>query len=347
MINVRLAQCFSSYLWIDILQKITRVMATANVSEDTKQLTYEELMCWEGLTAAPGIHDQLIFLSVLNIFFSIIAFLGNSLILVALRKESSLHPPSKLLLRSLAATDFCVGLIAEPLAIAYWMSVVNEDWIICCSVSAAFRITSVTLGGVSLVTMTLISVDRLLALLLGLRYRQVVTLKRTYMIVVSSWVGSAAITTMYFWNSLITWWSIMIVEPLCLLTSIFSYTKIFVSLRHHQARLQDQAQRPNKTFPLNIAMYKEAVLSVIWLQVTLVACYLPQGIVSAFSINSVVSVSVFLASHYTATLVFINSSLNPILYCWKIKEVRQAVKETIRQVLCGSSCQLMSSYIIP
>lgn len=158
------------------------------------------------------------------------------------------------------------------------------------------------------------------------------------MIVVSSWVGSAAITTMYFWNSLTTWWSIMIVEPLCLLTSIFSYAKIFVSLRHHQARLQDQAQRPNKTFPLNIAMYKEAVFSVIWLQVTLVACYLPQGIVSVFSINSVVSLSVFLASHYTATLVFINSSLNPILYCWKIKEVRQAVKETIRQVVCCSPC---------
>ena len=313
-------------------------MATANVSEDTKQLTYEQLMCWTGLTVAPGIHDHFMFLSVLNVFLSITAFLGNALILVVLGKESSLHPPSKLLLRSLATTDFCVGLITEPLAVAYWMSVVNEDWIICRSVSAAFRITSVALGGVSLVTMTLISVDRLLALLLRLRYRQVVTLKLTYMIVVSSWVGCTAITTFYVWNSLVTWWSIIIVEPLCLLTSIVSYIKIFLSLRHHQARLQDHSQRPSKTFPLNIARYKEAVTSVIWLQVTMVACYLPQGIVAVFSINSVVSLSAFLASHYTATLVFINSSLNPMVYCWKIKEVRQAVKETIGQVLCRSSC---------
>ena len=312
-------------------------MATANVSENTKQLTYEQLMCWAGLPAAPGIHDQFMFLSVLNVFLAITAFLGNALILVALHKESSLHPPSKVLLRSLATTDFCVALITEPLAVAYWMSVVNEDWITCRSVSAAFRITSVTLGGVSLVTMTLISVDRVLALLLKLRYRYVVTLKRTYMIVVSSWVGSAAITTLYIWNSLITWWSIMIVEPMCLLTSIASYTKIFFSLRHRQARLQDQTRRPSKTFPLNIARYKEAVSNAIWLQVTMVACYLPQGIVAVFSINSVVSLSVFLASHYTATLVFINSSLNPVLYCWKIKEVRRAVKETIRQVICRSS----------
>ena len=299
-------------------------MTTANVSGDEKQKTkYEQLICWEGLTTAPGIHEHFMFLSVLNIFLSITAFLGNALILVALHKESSLHPPSKLLLRSLATTDFCVALITEPLAVAYWTSVVNEDWIICRSVSAAFRITSLALGGVSLVTMTLISVDRVLALLLKLRYRHVVTLKRTYMIVVSSWVGSAAITTLYIWNSLITWWSIMIVEPLCLLTSIVSYTKIFFSLRHRQARLQDQTRRPNKTFPLNIARYKEDVSNAIWLQVTMVACYLPLGIVAVFSIKSLVSLSAFLASHYTATLVFINSSLNPILYCWKIKEDKQ------------------------
>ena len=310
----------------------------ANVSEDTRSLTYEQLMCWIGLTAEPGLRDQFLFLSVLNIFLSVTAFFGNALILVALCKESSLHPPSKLLLRSLATTDFCVALITEPLAVAYWMSVANEDWITCRSVSAAFRITSVALGGVSLVTMTLISVDRLLALLLRLRYRQIVTLKLTYMIVVSSWVGSTALTTLYFWNSLITWWSIILVEPLCLLTSIVSYTKIFLSLRRHQARLQDHAQRPNKTFPLNIARYKEAVSSAIWLQVTMITCYLPQGIVAVFSINSEVSSSAFLASHYTATLVFINSSLNPILYCWKIQEVRQAVKDTIRRVLCGSPC---------
>ena len=313
------------------------MMATANDSEDTRQLTYEQLMCWTGLTPATGIHEQFMFLSVLNVFLAITAFLGNALILVALRKDSSLHPPSKLLLQSLATTDFCVSLITEPLAVAYWMSVVNEDWVICRSVSAAFRITSVALGGVSLVTITLISVDRLLALLLGLRYRQVVTLKRTYIIVVNSWVGSTAITTLYFWNSLITWWSIIIVEPLCLLTSMVSYTKIFLSLRHHQARLQDHAQTPNRAFPLNIARYKEAVTSVIWLQVIMVACYLPQGIIAVFSI-SVVSIPTFLASHYTATLVFLNSSLNPMLYCWKIKEVREAVKETINQVLCRSSC---------
>ena len=45
---------------------------------------------------------------------------------MALHKESSLHPPSKLLLSSLATTDLCAGVIVEPLIVIYWMSVVNK-----------------------------------------------------------------------------------------------------------------------------------------------------------------------------------------------------------------------------
>ena len=38
--------------------------------------------------------------------------------------------------------------------------------------------------------------------------------------------------------------------------------------------------------------------------------------------------SFFLDRESTVTLVYFNSSLNPILYCWKIREVKQAVKYT-------------------
>ena len=123
--------------------------------------------------SARQIHGQLTFLSVLNIFLSITAFLGNSLILAAPRKESSLHPPSKLLLRSLATTDLCVGLISEPLYVTFLLSVVNEQWNICRYVLVSVFAIGNILFGVSLLIVTAISVDRLLALLLGLRYRQV------------------------------------------------------------------------------------------------------------------------------------------------------------------------------
>ena len=298
-----------------------------------QQKTFEQLLCSAELTA--GLHGPLTFISVLNSFLSVTAFLGNALILIALHKESSLYPPSKLLLRSLATTDLCVCLIAEPLSVAFWMSVVNEHWNICPHLSAASFITSYILCGVSVATLTAISVDRLLALLLGLRYRQVVTLRRTYLIVITSWFIAAVFSTMWFWNPLITLWFGTIAIPLNLIISTFSYTKIFLTLRHHNTQIHSQnVQQPNQINQLNIARYKKAVSTAIWLQLTLVASYLPHGVVTALRAKSGLSVSVYHSRIYTITLIFFNSSLNPILYCWKLDEVRQAAKDTIRQVVC-------------
>ena len=291
-----------------------------------------DLTCSPDLSA--GLHGHLTGLSILNSFLSVTAFLGNAVILIALHKESSLHPPSKLLLRSLATTDLCVGLIAEPLAATFFMSVVKENWSICRYALVSGFITGNILCGVSFGTLTAISVDRLLALLLGLRYKQVVTLKRTYVIVCTFWVVGTVCSATFLLSPLITLCCGIIATCLCLIISVFSYTKIFFNLRYHQNQIQDHVQQPNQANQLNIARYKKAVSTAIWLQLTLVACYLPYGVVTALQAESELSPSLFNAGIYTATLVFLNSSLNPILYCWKLDEVRQAVKDTIRQVLC-------------
>ena len=310
-------------------------METANFTGDMKQTTVLQLVCSPGLTTE--IHGHLTFLSVLNIFLSITACLGNILILIALHKESSLHPPSKLLFRCLATTDLFVGLITEPLAVIFWLSEIYERWNICDHVYVAKFITGYILGGVSLLTLTAISVDRLLALLLGLSYRLVITLKRTYVSISSIWVLSTVSATMYFLNYLIVYWSCNIIVLFCLITSIICYTKIFLELRRQRTQVQDhinQEQPIRGPTSLHIARHKKAVSSALCLQLTLVACYLPIGIVAALhGTNRELSTSLFLAGQYVKTLGYLNSSLNPILYCWKIREVRQAVNDTIGQLM--------------
>lgn len=220
-----------------------RIMAFTNYTGGANQTeAYEKLQCSSGLTERMYVH--LIYITAFNILLSITALLGNALILIALHKESSLHPPSKLLLRCLASTDICIGLIAEPLGIIPWISMVKEDWNLCRYSLASYFIAGYTLSSVSaLLTVTAISVDRLLALVLELKYRQVVTLKRTYAIVVTFWVVSTVAATSYLENHLITYWygNIMILS--CLLTSIICYTKIFLMLRHHQTKERDHGQQ--------------------------------------------------------------------------------------------------------
>ena len=178
-------------------------MAPKHFTEDgTQKITFQELEC--SLSLVGEVQQQPIYYAIFNIVLSITAFLGNSIILVALHKESSLHPPSKLLYRCLAVTDLLVGLVSQPCHVSYWMSLLQEHWSLCPYARDAAYITSYALCGVSLSTMTAISVDRLLALLLGLRYRQKVTLKRTYVIVATLWILSSVTASFFILNNLFT-----------------------------------------------------------------------------------------------------------------------------------------------
>ena len=309
-------------------------MAITNLTGGGSQTgTFENLYCSPTLIA--GIRQEFVYLSAVNIFLSVTAFLGNAVILVALHKESSLHPPSKLLYRCLATTDLCVGLVIHPLGTTYTISVVHEHWSLCRYAYDVLFITGYALGCVSLLTLTAISVDRLLALSLGLRYRQVVTLKRTYMIVATFWVVSGVFASIHILDPRITFWYANIALPSCLIISIASYTKIFHALRHHHNQLQDHVQQqPSQPNALNIARYRKAVYSALWVQLALVVCYLPYGVVSVMVTLSGLNSSHLLAWGITAVLVYFNSTLNPFLYCLTISEVREVLKQTIRQALC-------------
>ena len=299
-------------------------MTTTNFTRGgTQTKTFKVPQCspsWMG-----GLQSASVSIPAVNILLSITAFLGNSLTLVALHKISSLHPPSKLLYRCLATTDLLVGLVVL-------MSVVHEHWSLCHYAIETAYITSVALCGVSLLTMAVISVDRLLALLLGLRYREIVNLKGVYITKASFWVLCIVASLRIIFDQRKTALYIRILIPLSLLISLASYTKIFRTLRHHQAQVQQQPSQPNA---LNMARYRKAVHSALWVQSVLVICYTPYLIVGI-----VVTYSTTYSSHLVVTsematiLVYFNSTLNPFLYCWKISEVRRAMKQTIRQALC-------------
>ena len=310
-----------------------RMIAANNLTGDGIQMkTLEELVC--SSTSTSGSQQLPIHLAVLNIFLSLTAILGNSLILVALRKESSLHPPSKLLYRNLATTDLLVGLVTHPFSVTYRISSIYKQWNLCRYARSAGYLSSYALCGVSLLTMTTISIDRLLALLLGLRYKRIVTLKRTYIIVAAVWVSSGVAALCFILNKRIVFWFLYIIVPLCLVISIAAYTKIFHTLRYNKARVQQQSSQPNS---LNILRYRKAVHSALSVQLALVVCYAPYIIVESVTARrKTLSSHIVVIRGTVVALLYFNSTLNPFLYCWKISEVRKAVKQTIRQSLCSS-----------
>ena len=281
----------------------------------------------------------MLFFAAINYVLSITATLGNTVILFALNKECSLHPPSKLLYRCLALTDLLVGIISQPVVAVYFTLLVITDnyWLdLCVYVASTAALTFTILSAVSMLTMTAISVDRLLALLLGLRYRHFVTLKRVRALVLCFWIPSIAFTVMMLRKFAILKMYGYTLNSLCLLVSVSCYSKIVFAPRHHQGAIQDQVHQdqPSGETAQNMQQYRKTVFSAMCILLTLIVCYLPYCIVLA--IVTTIGSSPFLQTiwAFTTTLVCLNSSLNPILYCWRIKEVRKEVMNMIRHMLC-------------
>ena len=243
-----------------------------NLTADENHTTVQQLFCSTGLY---GIHLK-IFISALNMPLCFTAFLGNILIIVAIKKVSSLHPPSKFMFSCLTATDLCVGAITQPLFVIFLMS--PEHSKLCFYVVVYIFSIAILLCGVSVLTVTAISVDRLLALSLGLRYRQVVTSRRVRIIVVTFWiVGTLNAVTLTF-NPLLSQRMGFVTVILCTVTSTLCYSRIYCRLRHRQAQVHDHAQRGQVNggaISLNIARYRKTVSSALWLQMASLACYFP------------------------------------------------------------------------
>ena len=270
-------------------------------------------------------------IAAVNIVLSITASLGNILILIALRKVTSIHPPTKLLFQCLAITDLGVGLISQPLMATLMLLVDN---ILNIMFSHLLSSLSITFCGVSVFASTALSVDRLLALFLGLRYRHVVTLKRIRAVLACCWLTALLTVLVWYLRENAAMSMIMISLTLYLIISLFSYTKIVIRLRQHQSSVRDNVQQGQANtggMPLNLERYKRTVVSVALVQLALVICYFPFNIFLTFVHLKGIHPRLYFILNFTATLVFLNSSLNPFLYCWRIKEIRQAVKATIRR----------------
>ena len=145
------------------------------------------------------------------------------------------------------------------------------------------------------------------------------------------WLISGSVGWIWMWTGNIAIMIASVSLTLCLVISFFCYTKIHLKLRHQQQNTVPRGQTNGRGIPKNRARYKKSVSSILWVQLALFACYVPWSILALLS---VVGIAHYVARIIIDTLFYLNSSLNPILYCLKIKELRQAVKATIKQFDC-------------
>ena len=265
-----------------------------------------------------------IFVCIFNVLASVSSTLGNIMILFALRKCQSLHPPSKVLLSSLALTDLFVGLVVLPLFTAYYLTIILEMPTYYCSIAISYGRISSFVGSVSLATIATIAVDRFLAFHLRLRYKEIFKFRRVVCVLVLEWILAALWVGSWFWSAKFNLiWGTIALLSFCLITSL-CYLSIHRGLRHHVVQIHQQANF-SESNDFNVLQYKKTVYNMLWICGLLLVCYIPYlSSLLAILITGVNSSTRFVL-HFSAIAINFNSSLNPVLYCWRIKELKEKV----------------------
>lgn len=278
--------------------------------------------------------------SILNGISSITAITGNAVVILAVWKTRELHTPSNVFLSCLALSDLTVGLIAQPSFVIHKIGELNNSFSMYCTT----RILTESLGsitaGTSVLTMTGISIERYLALSLHLRYRAIVTTKRILIAASCVWIFFILISASRFWiaNDVIFNMISLPVIFSSLVFTLLAYVRILKCVRRHERQISDQNNLPESSRSVNcqvlkINRYKKSTLTMVYIVGIFVFCYIPFLSVKIVNKTKGYTVEVKTAYLYTSTLVFLNSSFNPAVYWWRIKNMRTAAKDVCLKCL--------------
>ena len=172
--------------------------------------------------------------------------------------------------------------------------------------------------------------ERFLTIHLHLRYQELVTHKLFVVVVISIWLFSVALP------SVVRLWMpanfVYVIGPVtfvaCVTVTAFLNYKIFMAARRHAHQIQAlQVQEAAQN--VRMATVGKSAVTSIYIYIVFLVCYLPNAcILCAMAIkvhplNAVIQ-------NFTITVMYLNSSLNPLIYCWKMRHIRRAVMNILR-----------------
>ena len=271
---------------------------------------------------------------VLNFAFSLVATLGNLLDICALMK---IQDTVKKLFLSLAFSDLAVGLCSQlmtPILSAVMLKMASsgdELAFFCSTVLIVLLYFMYLLGSASFPNVIVIAFDRLLAVSLHLRYQELVTPIHVTMVLVSLWLTSCVSAFLDIFLPKGIEMVPAVISVIGYVLTTLAYVRIYKVVRYHQNQIYSQNQLQNAQTREAHRQRKSAYNS-LFVSVVFLACYFPfLPCTILYSINP--SEISFLVAHFASIfLIYLNSSLNPFIYCWRYPEIRQSVKSTVKQI---------------
>ena len=273
---------------------------------------------------------------VFNGFLSYTAIVLNIVTIYAIRKTSSLTKTVKTLLLSLAVSDHGVGLLGQPFYTSLLVKWLQKTSTGCNTYLALGFLFSVFLLA-SFLSVMAISVDRFLAIHLHLRYQELVTHKRVVAVVISIWLLSVFLPLTPSWTSLDNYTLINVfLEVIGFFLTAVAYIRIYVAVQRHKNQIQalQVLEAAENGEMANFARLIKSAAGIFYVYLVLLICYLPffVSITASLAIRNEPSISLKRFSLFSWTVLFLNSTLNPVIYCWKMRHIRRTVMDILRNL---------------
>ena len=272
----------------------------------------------------------------LNLLTCPLIVLLNTLVIIAVRTKPSLRQTKhNILLSCMAGTDLAVGIlqpayIAKEILIIRIMDGAKLSSSVYCTFFQLILVTTTCLCLISLFHLALIAFERYMAMKYSLRYDSIVTELRLTVAAAFSWLTGTVFWALRIPN-IAPIWLFSIFVLVSLLVIIFCHVSVYLVSRRHMKQIKCEQVSPEakrKFIEENKAL---KTTTIIFCGVLM--SYLPifiGGIVigrfpSAFAKRLSVSLRPL-----TASCLLFNSLFNPIIYCWRNKYIRHAVKQLLK-----------------
>ena len=270
---------------------------------------------------------------ILNVMFSIITCVGNSTILLAIKNTRDLHSPSYVLLGCLAFSDLLVGLFCQPLFVGVKIAEFERSFTVYCWLRMLQTRSGWTTAGVSFLIVAAVSVDRLIALHLHLRYSAFVTVSRVLQATLVIWILSVILcVVLRFWMNEEWFFIPLVIFVVVSVVLTVSTMKIFQMVRRHQRQIKRQTEALShlQSNTVNVLKCRKSAVTVLYIYGLFMICYVPFFGTLITDMLHRYTIKIQIAYDFSGTVIFVNSFINPVVYCWRIREIKKAVKNILR-----------------
>ena len=264
---------------------------------------------------------NLVIVVIINCLTCPFTILLNVLVITTVKKRPRLQSNTNILLACLAVTDALTGFLVQPTFIAWKILDLfgaKNTGIVHFLHRAIILIVSVS----SLLHLMLVTCERLTAIKYTMHYPYIITTQKIKVAVITLWVVTLCCAALRSQKVTRKIGELMIVLVLisCIVFIAASYVILYRETARHQKMIKTQ-QLPQEEVE-RFAKESKALKTTVYIVGAVMLCFLPMAFIF---LTFVAGVYVAYPAPWIRTFIMLNSLLNPLIYCWRQKEMRQFV----------------------